>query len=138
MGHPASRKFEDDFQTLLDGKKLSGEGTTAGAGGDSDDEGGSGGKVIAAADLVATTKAFEDGVAAAKSEAGDAGKGMMRAFLVLVQESSFDAKSGDFKTSFKHYQVFVGAKDKVDKLNAASQALRDNKSWETVHRTQAM
>jgi len=24
MGHPASRKFEDDFQTLLDGKKLTG------------------------------------------------------------------------------------------------------------------
>jgi len=86
MGHPASRKFEDDFQTLLDGKKLTGQGTTAGAGDDDDDEeGGSGGKVIAPADLVAATKAFEDGVTAAKGEVGDAGKGMMRAFLVLVQ-----------------------------------------------------
>jgi len=27
MGHPASRKFEEDFQTLLDGKKLTGAGT---------------------------------------------------------------------------------------------------------------
>jgi len=24
MGHPASRKFEEDFQTMLDGKKLTG------------------------------------------------------------------------------------------------------------------
>lgn len=73
MGHPASRKFEDDFQTLLDGKKLTGQGTTAGAGDDSDEEGGSEGKVIPPADLVATNKAFEDGLAAVKSDIGDAG-----------------------------------------------------------------
>lgn len=48
MGHPASRKFEDDFQTLLDGNKLTGDGTS---GGGDDEDGESGGKVMSADDI---------------------------------------------------------------------------------------
>jgi len=37
VGHPASRKLEEDINTLLKGEKISGAGTTA-AGGDDEDE----------------------------------------------------------------------------------------------------
>ena len=61
MGHPASRKFEDDFKTLLDGKKLTGQGTTAGGGDDSDEEG-AGGKVMSGDELAGAMTIFETGV----------------------------------------------------------------------------
>ena len=40
VGHPASRKLEEDINNLLAGEKLTGAGTTA-AGGDDEGEGGS-------------------------------------------------------------------------------------------------
>lgn len=57
MGHPSKRKFEDDFKTLLDGGKITGEGTTASAG-DDDEEGGSGGKAMSGAELSGAVKTF--------------------------------------------------------------------------------
>ena len=45
MGHPASRTFEDDFKTLMDGGKITGAGTTA-SGDDSDSEAGEAGANI--------------------------------------------------------------------------------------------
>jgi len=58
MGHPSQRKFEDDFKTLLDGGKITGAGTTAGAGDDDDEEGGSGGKIMSGAELSGAVKTF--------------------------------------------------------------------------------
>lgn len=43
VGHPASRKLEDDINALLKGEKLTGEGCSAAGGGE---EGGAGGKDI--------------------------------------------------------------------------------------------
>lgn len=85
MGHPASRKFEDDFKTLLDGKKLTGQGTTAGGGDDGDEEG-AGGKVMSGEDLAGAMTDFENGISKVKGDTAvmDAAKKLMRAFLVLV------------------------------------------------------
>jgi len=86
MGHPASRKFEDDFKTLLDGKKLTGQGTTAGGGDDSDEEGGAGGKVMSGEELAGAMTIFETGVKGVKDNSSvmESAKKLMRAFLVLV------------------------------------------------------
>ena len=139
MGHPASRKFEDDFKTLLDGKKLTGQGTTAGGGDDSDEEG-AGGKVMKGGDLAGAMEAFETGVAGVKGDTTvmESAKKLMRAFLVLVQQSTFDTASKEFKTDLKHYQVLVGPKDALDSVKTAASGLRDNKAWETILREQAM
>ena len=139
MGHPASRKFEDDFKTLLDGKKLTGLGTTAGGGDDSDEEG-AGGKVMSGGDLAGAMEAFETGVAGVKGDSAvmESAKKLMRAFLVLVQQSTFDTASKEFKTDLKHYQVLVGPRDALDSVKGAASGLRDNKAWETILREQAM
>lgn len=100
MGHPASRTFEEDFQTLLDGKKLTGAGT-GGADGDGDDAPGSG---AADVDGSRAVEDFNREVADIKSKLdADLTKKLMRAFLVLVETSKFDAKSASCKTSLEHY-----------------------------------
>lgn len=132
MGHPASRKFEDDFDTLLAGNKITGDGTTAAGGDDGDSS--AGGKAMSAEDLANTITGFRSGVDAAKKEIGDAANQMMRAFFVLVQQSTFDRSSGSFKTDLKHYQVLVGPSAACDKLESAGKALRDNSAWEPILR----
>ena len=139
MGHPASRKFEDDFKTLLDGKKLTGQGTTAGGGDDSDEEG-AGGKIMSGDELAGAMTIFETGVADVKNDAAvmESAKKLMRAFLVLVQQSTFDTASKEFKTDLKHYQVLVGPRDALDSVKGKAETLRANKAWETILREQAM
>lgn len=83
-GHPASRKFEDDFTKLLAGEKITGKGTTGGAGEDSDDDEGAA-KEMSGEEVSKALADFNAGVAKAKEEVGDKAKGLMRAFLVLVQ-----------------------------------------------------
>lgn len=62
----------------------------------------------------------------------------MRAFLVLVQESTYDVKSNEFKTDLKHYQVLVGPRDDLEKVKGAAKGLHDNKTWQTILREQAL
>merc|ERR1712187_1006857 len=80
-------------------KKLTGQGTTAGGGDDSDEEG-AGGKVMSGGDLAGAMEAFETGVAGVKGDSAvmDSAKKLMRAFLVLVQQSTFDTASKEFMT----------------------------------------
>ena len=68
----------------------------------------------------------------------ESAKKLMRAFLVLVQQSTFDTASKEFKTDLKHYQVFVGPKDALDSVKGKAETLRANKAWETILREQAM
>ena len=117
MGHPGYRKFEADFKTLLDGGKLTGKGTS---------EDGDGGKAMSADEISAAVKVFQDGVAAAKSAIGDDGKKFERAFLVLVKESKYDAKSNEFKTDFTHHQILVGPKAELEILKNAAAGLIEN------------
>jgi len=58
VGHPASRKLEEDIDTLLKGEKITGAGTSKG-GGDDEDEGGS--KTIDAATFTSLTGKFQEG-----------------------------------------------------------------------------
>jgi len=98
MGHPASRKFEDDFQTLLDGKKLTGQGT----GPEPEAEGGDGGST--SVDAGEAIKNFTTEVEKVKSGLdAETTKKFARAFLVLVDESKFDGATGKVKPAFTHY-----------------------------------
>jgi len=139
MGHPANRKFEDDFTKLLAGEKITGKGTTQEAEGDSVEKDDGSAKEMSGEVLSKALTNFNEGVAKAKKEVGDKAKGLMRAFLVLVQDSKFDTKSGIFKTSLKHYQVLVGQAAGVKAIEDAAAGLRDKSHpWETILNKQAM
>lgn len=136
MGHPASRTFEEDFQTLLDGKKLTGAGTGA-SDEDGEDAPGSGGADVDASRAVQEFQAEVDSIKSKLDK--DLTKKLMRAFLVLVETSKFDAKSGSCKSSLEHYQVMMGPQDAVTHLKTLGTELRaDSKPWKVNLREQVI
>lgn len=93
MGHPASRKIEEDIDNLLKGEKLTGEGT--GAASSKAEEGGEGSTSLTQeriAQFQTETKAFLD-------EGKKIVEGCPRAFLVLVVEEKWDMKTQKSKQS---------------------------------------
>merc|ERR1712012_188962 len=86
VGHPASRKLEDDINDLLDGKTLSGAGTTAAGGDDEDEE--LTNNVPEGSSVADMIKEFNDlsEKHCQTEETKTACEGMPRAFCVLVHE----------------------------------------------------
>jgi len=97
IGHPASRKLEEDFDTLLKGEKITGAGTTRG-GGDGDGEEGSN-KEITNEDYDKLTTLFKDGTKAICEDADilAEAKKLQRAFFVLVVDAKIDLKTLQMK-----------------------------------------
>jgi len=93
VGHPASRKLEEDINALLAGEKITGAGTVRAGG----EEGGDGeSKPISNEDYDRLTKIFKEGAAKLCADAdvkADAAK-LQRAFFVLVVDAKIDLKNG--------------------------------------------
>lgn len=106
VGHPASRKdLVQDFNDLLAGKAITGEGTTS-AGGDEGEEGEEAFKKNIEADAVegAVTKFKADAETHLLTESTkEAATGMPRAFCVLVHESRYDCKTKTLNNNMKNY-----------------------------------
>ena len=136
MGHPASRKFEEDFETLMKGEKITGPGTGPSDGDSDEDEG----AAKAGVDSAQAIKDFQEGVDKVKQDVDSSVlKSFQRAFLVLVTQSSFDEATGDFKTSMEYYQVMFGSADSIKKVEDAAASLRESsRPWKVNVRQQAM
>lgn len=90
VGHPASRKLEEDIDALLKGDKITGAGTTRSGG----DEGGEGGtpSEITEENYVKLTTLFKEGADAICKDSemkAEAAK-LQRAFFVLVVDAKID------------------------------------------------
>lgn len=122
-GHPATRKdLEADFDTLLKGEKLTGEGAwvegnAAGAADDAAEEVEEGFKTDLDADKVSEEVAqFK---ATAERWIGDKDTtektaGMARNFCVMTVEENYDPKTGKMAIRFCNHRVIVGPQEKVD------------------------
>ena len=120
IGHPASRKLEDDINTLLAGKPLEG----VSAGGDDDDE--EEAKVEGAVDASAAKTAVDEFIAATKEEKGwsEEAKKIQRAFLVLVCQTTCDLKNGgSLKTSLDCHTVLMGPAASIDAVQAITKKI---------------
>jgi len=93
MGHPANRpNLEQDFTDLLEGKAITGAGTSPG-GGDGDDEEEKGTVAAEEADeAVAKFNADSDTILQTDATK-NAVEGMPRCFCVLVHDQKFDMKT---------------------------------------------
>lgn len=115
-GHPASRKnLEQDFDDLVAGKTITGEGTGAEA---PEEEGGaSGSSKVDPATALAAIEEFAKtvGPAIQKDEKIKAvAKGMPRAFCVMVYEEKYNIKDGSSNVDWKNYRVLVGKQDAIN------------------------
>jgi len=92
VGHPSSRKLEEDFDTLLKGEKITGKGTTR-AGGEEGEEGASGEITPEKYDKLTTI--FREGcktICADASVKENAAK-LQRAYFVLVVDATVDPQT---------------------------------------------
>lgn len=135
-GHPANRKdLAQDFNDLLEGKKLTGEGTgPAAAGGEAEEE--EAGKAASLDDIKASLKQmdkFRDIGAELQKDCGDSAKGMMRNFCVMTVEADYNATKGAWTNTFTNHRVFVGAQEKIDacmeKIKEKLGTKDDKKEW---------
>jgi hypothetical protein len=138
MGHPASRKdLVQDFNDLLEGKAITGEGTTVGGGDDEEGEGAFKKNVEADACEGAVTKFLADSTTHLLTESTkEAATGMPRAFCVLVHESRYDCKTNTLENNMKNYHVLVGSQDKIDAMKVILKPFNEG-PWEVVLREQA-
>lgn len=140
VGHPASRKLEEDINTLLKGEKISGAGTTAAGGDDEDEELTS--NVPADSSVSDMIKKFNElsEQHCQTEETKTACEGMPRAFCVLVHEQKYDCKKGELINNLKNYQVLVGSQEKIDGVKKILEPFNeyDKKGWELIPREQVI
>lgn len=128
-GHPATRKdLEADFDTLLKGEALTGEGAWvdgAAAAGDSADAEGEKDNDGYKDDL--DFAKVEQEVAEFKTNAerwcadkdlSEKSKGMARNFCVVTVEEKYDHKSDKMKIKYTNHRVVVGSQEQVDSFKA--------------------
>ena len=127
MGHPASRKIEEDIDNLLKGEVLTGEGTGASAaqGGAGDNKGCSAEEV---AKFAADTKEWVGGMKEKCS-------GMQRAFLVMTCDQSHNMKDGSVSNDVTVHTVLVGPKDAIE---AAHEECKKHSQGNWKNRDQVM
>ena len=129
-GHPAMRPdLVADFNALLKGETITGDGTGPSAG--QGEEKANEGKEL---DLEAVSKELEAFESTASEWAKDEemkklAAGMPRAFCVMELESK-TSPQGKTLSSFKNYRVLVGKQEQVDALKARYSALEGSFSVE--------
>lgn len=124
-GHPASRKLEEDIETLLKGEKLKG----VSDGDDEDEEDGSGFKDTDLAEVQKECLNFETqatDVLIKNSELKASASNLMRDFVVLVRETYFDLDTGKFFTKLENINVLVGPKTHVEAAKAQVESFLNN------------
>lgn len=97
VGHPSSRKLEEDIDALLKGEKITGAGTTR-AGAEAE-EGGEAAGEISDEKYESLTTTFKNGCKAICDDAdmkAEAAK-LQRAFFVMVVDAKIDPASGKMK-----------------------------------------
>ena len=136
MGHPASRNMAEDINKLINGEKITGEGTTAAD--DEEEESGAG------VDQTQVTKASEEfpklvdeALASGKISAEVKSK-MMRGFFVLVTQGKFNNSTGAFTYTLQHFQVVLGSQEAADAVLGAGATLKASELWKTNVRQQVV
>lgn len=130
MGHPASRKIEEDIDNLLKGVALTGEGTSA-----KDEEAKEGDAAASKQPTDGELKKFEDDTKAWVSEAKSLAEGIDRAFLVLTCNTVFDVKNGSTKKEAAcHTVILGGTKAKRDALEEETKKHSQNPNWKNERR----
>ena len=137
VGHPASRPdLAQDFNDLLEGKAITGQGTTAAGDGDDEDE-----EFKANCEPDKITECVEQFkkmseehlmTEATKTEC----EGMPRAFCVLVVSEKYNCKTNVLECNMTNYHVLVGSQEKIDKAKTIL-APFNGQGWEVVVREQA-
>lgn len=140
VGHPSSRNLEEDINNLLAGKELvvSKE--------DDSDEGEEGKDDSQSIDMDVATVAvdsFKEETKAmlAKEELKTQATNLMRAFLVLVNETTCDLKdAGKLKTSMTCHTVLVGPSAACEQAQAACMAIThaEGRPWKNREQIRAM
>ena len=109
MGHPASRKIEEDIDKLLKDEKLTGEGTK---GTGADDEEDSGSKKVATTEEILK---FKSDTAEWVTKVKDKCSSIQRAFLVMTSDQALNLDDGTLKTKTTTvHTVLMGPKEAVD------------------------
>jgi len=129
-GHPATRKdLEADFDTLLKGEPLTGEGAwvegAAGPGADDeakeeeDDEGFK--NDLDAETVHKEVQEFKTTVERliADTDLMEKAKGMMRNFCVITVEEKYDAQNDKMKIRYQNHRVIVGPEKQVETFKEA-------------------
>merc|ERR1712224_425678 len=126
-GHPASRPdLEKDFDDLLAGKEITGEGTGATKPAEEESSGSAPASKLDPAACLATIDEFAStvGPALQKDEkVKEAAKQMPRAFCVMVYEEKYDPRSQSSSVDWKNYRVLVG---KQDAINTCKEVIEAN------------
>lgn len=132
MGHPASRNIENDIDALLKGETLSGEGTgpkavaadakSSASGSDEVDE--------AIRKFKKESKTFCESIK-------DKTSNLKRAFLVMVDEASYDFKSECFIHDVKVITQLMGPQEDIDAVKAEAEKVNQG-PWENVNQFRVM
>lgn len=142
IGHPASRKLEEDINKLLAGECPEGMGE-AKADEEAKSEGAAAGKsdldILKAegicSEFAAKSKAIheDDRLKAVKSK-------IPRGFLVLVNQTKLNAKENVAVVSLKLHTVIMAPKDVVDQVKAVTEEISkaEGHVWENVEQIRAM
>uniref|UniRef100_A0A7S3IZY9 Thioredoxin domain-containing protein n=1 Tax=Strombidium inclinatum TaxID=197538 RepID=A0A7S3IZY9_9SPIT len=118
-GHPAQRKdLEADFDTLLKGEAITGEGTAPAEGAGDSAEADPG---FSALDFAAVNKEVDDFEEVGKAlqqdpKVQEAAKTLMRAFCVYLLREKFNPFTGDTTGKFENYRVLVGPSASIDAI----------------------
>jgi thiol-disulfide isomerase/thioredoxin len=122
MGHPASRKIEDDINNLLKGVKLEGEGTKPKGAPESSDDASV--KVCSDEDAQRFAEGTKEWVGGMAEKAA----GVQRAFLVMTVDQKWNMADLSSKNHATVHTVLVGPKDKIDVLKEECQKFNEG-SW---------
>jgi len=122
MGHPASRKIDEDIRKLLKGEKITGEGTQPKGAPEAGDDASV--KVCSDEDA----KQFADGTKEWVGGMSAKAEGVQRAFLVMTVDQKWDMKELTSKNHATVHTVLVGPKDKVEALKEECQK-HNQGSW---------
>lgn len=122
-GHPANREnLEQDFDDLLAGKEITGEGTGQTAAKEEDESGSAPASKLDPAACLATIDEFAStvGPALQKDEKiKSVAKGMPRAFCVMVYEEKYDPRTQTSSVDWKNHRVLVGPQASIDTCKEA-------------------
>lgn len=116
IGHPATRKLDQDIATLLKGEKLTGEGVGPG-GEDEDEDKGEYKDLDLAAVRVEMDKWEKEVICLSKnSELQKSAGDLARDFVVLLRMSKYNGDKKKYLTKYENINVLVGPQASIDKV----------------------